>query len=176
MSCAAASPASQVKGVGESINPFEQAKGVMGSGVRGSMAAPLLRCRELAFPNIWGVQTQGSSDTSSGLGCATHARQQHAHALGPLRAASCERCRACHSHRRYYVHLTLRRAYVVVSVYWCTVGGPGGALRLSTPPTQEEYNYPRLFWQFWQLRFLGVGDRKLGVVHCARLMIAPCGG
>ena len=106
------------------------------------MAAPLLRCRELAFPNIWGVRTQGSSDTSSGLGCATHARQQHAHALGPLRAASCERCRACHSHRRYYVHLTLRRAYVVVSVYWCTVGGPGGALSLSTPPTQEEYNYP----------------------------------
>ena len=93
------------------------------------------------FPNIWGVRTQGSSDTSSGLGCAKHARQQHAHALGPLRAASCERCRACHPHRRYFVHLTLRRTYVVVSVYWCTVGGAWGALSLSTPPTQEECNY-----------------------------------
>ena len=96
------------------------------SGRRGSMAAPRLRCRGLAFPKYWEVRTQGSSDASSGLGCATHARQQHAHALGPLHAASCERCCACHPHRRYFVHLTLRRAYVVVSVYWCTVGGPGG--------------------------------------------------
>ena len=42
-------------------------------------------------------------------GCATHARQPHAHALGPLRATSCERCRACHPHRRYFVP----------AVVWC---------------------------------------------------------
>jgi hypothetical protein len=95
------------------------------------------------IPKYWEIRTQGSSDASSGLGCAKHARQQHTRALGLLGAASCERCCACHSHRRYFVHLTLRRTYVVVSMYWCTVGGHGGGAQpLSTPPTQEEYNFP----------------------------------